>query len=65
MHRQRLHITVILMRRFKSTKENTDVTYYVPPKTFRPAYFHPMKPFEHKPKDPFPPFPVSNELSFQ
>ncbi|EJD74756.1 hypothetical protein LOAG_17972 [Loa loa] len=63
MHRQRLHITFTLVKRFKSTKENTDVTYYVPPKTFRPAYYHPLKPFEHKPMDPFPPFPNEGDSS--
>lgn len=64
MHRQRLHIMFTLVKRFKSTEESTDVTYYIPPKTFRPAYYHPMKPSERKPTDPFPPFPVSNDFVF-
>lgn len=59
MHRQRLHSTFAIVKRLKSTKENTDITYYIPPKTYRPAYFHPLKPFKRKRTDPFPPVPVS------
>ncbi|VDM07031.1 unnamed protein product [Wuchereria bancrofti] len=63
MHRYRIHITFTLVKRFKSTKENTDITYYIPPKTFRPAYYHPLKPFERKSPDPFPPFPNEGDAS--
>lgn len=62
MHQRHFHVAVTLVRRFASAKENTDVTYYIPPKTYRPAYYHPMKPSQRKPVDPFPPFPVSDDL---
>ncbi|MCP9257235.1 putative 28S ribosomal protein S30, mitochondrial [Dirofilaria immitis] len=63
MHQQRLHMTVKLIKRFKSTNGDKNVTYYIPPKMFRPAYYHPLKPFERKPKDPFPPFPNEADSS--
>uniref|UniRef100_A0A915PFN4 28S ribosomal protein S30, mitochondrial n=1 Tax=Setaria digitata TaxID=48799 RepID=A0A915PFN4_9BILA len=63
MHQRLLCTVTALIKRFKSTKKDADVTYYIPPKTFRPPYYHPMKPSNRKSMEPFPPFPNKGDSS--